>query len=510
MFFSYICTTYINHITTMTKKSIFLLMTAVAATLTSCGSSPVAENDVALQFNPDGGVSKSITLPGGQTVNYQAYEGIYYVTNVEDSTYQTLNIYVPEGADSNSPILLRTYAGGYMASTAKTPSATDATGRALAEGMVVCIPGSRGWNSFVVNDGDTIYTGRGASSILDLKAAIRYLHANDEIMPGNAERIFTNGTSAGGAMSALMGATGNSPDYEPYLQAMGAANARDDVFASICYCPMLDLDNADMGYEWLYGCTNDKVRALSPELKKVSEELAAAFPDYLNSLNLTNPKDGTPITIDNYTDYVKSFIIASAQRARNEGCDIPDDIGIINNNSELAPQSGREAPMFGPGGVMFARRPGEFIVDVDLDTYLNYVASTTKLKNPPAFDPAGIEGQNPSPENLVFGDATGSFTNYSKYSTTANGVEVSDQLAATVHMMNPMYYIEDSQSVTAPHWYIRHGARDRDGSFCTPINFATKLTNAGYDVNFALPWNRPHSGDYNLDDLFCWIHSVAE
>lgn len=31
-----------------------------------------------------------------------------------------------------------------------------------------------------------------------------------------------------------------------------------------------------------------------------------------------------------------------------------------------------------------------------------------------------------------------------------------------------------------------------------------------YDVNFFLPWNRPHSGDYNLDDLFGWIDSIVD
>ena len=32
--------------------------------------------------------------------------------------------------------------------------------------------------------------------------------------------------------------------------------------------------------------------------------------------------------------------------------------------------------------------------------------------------------------------------------------------------------------------------------------------NAGYEVDFALPWNRPHTGDYNLDDLFDWIKQI--
>ncbi len=52
------------------------------------------------------------------------------------------------------------------------------------------------------------------------------------------------------------------------------------------------------------------------------------------------------------------------------------------------------------------------------------------------------------------------------------------------------------------------GAKDRDTSFLVPVNLATKLMNAGYDVDFFLPWNRPHSGDYNLDDLFRWIDAL--
>ena len=73
-----------------------------------------------------------------------------------------------------------------------------------------------------------------------------------------------------------------------------------------------------------------------------------------------------------------------------------------------------------------------------------------------------------------------------------------------------MNYVADPQSVKASYWYIRHGACDRDTAFPVPINFATLLKNKGYQVNFALPWNRPHTGDYNLDDLFSWIHSITQ
>lgn len=42
------------------------------------------------------------------------------------------------------------------------------------------------------------------------------------------------------------------------------------------------------------------------------------------------------------------------------------------------------------------------------------------------------------------------------------------------------------------------------------VNFATKLQNAGKDVIFLLAWNRPHSGDYSLDELFLWIADIVK
>ena len=238
----------------------------IAGLLLGAGTvnSAMAKTDP-LRFNPDNFTEASLVMPDGEEISYRAYEGIFYVKNVEDSVYQTLNIYVPEklAAVERVPILLRTYVGGYAASTAKTPSASDATGRALKEGYVVCIPGSRGSNSTITRNGQTVYTGMAPNGLLDLKAAVRYLRYNDSLIPGDSELIFTDGTSAGGAMSSLLGATGNAKDYEKYLKKMGAADARDDVFAAICYCPITDLNHADMEYEWLYGCTNRGVRKLN-------------------------------------------------------------------------------------------------------------------------------------------------------------------------------------------------------------------------------------------------------
>ena len=76
--------------------------------------------------------------------------------------------------------------------------------------------------------------------------------------------------------------------------------------------------------------------------------------------------------------------------------------------------------------------------------------------------------------------------------------------------MNPISFIGDGKTTVAPHRYIRHGARDRDTAFPVPVNFATKLQNAGKDVNFLLSWNRPNSGDYAMDELFPWIGEITK
>lgn len=96
-----------------------------------------------LPFDPGCGTKASLIMTGGKVVNYTAYTKLYFVTHVEDSTYQYMNVFVPEGATQQAPMFLRTYMGGYMASEAGYPQTQDASERALAEGYVLVIPGSR-------------------------------------------------------------------------------------------------------------------------------------------------------------------------------------------------------------------------------------------------------------------------------------------------------------------------------------------------------------------------------
>jgi acetyl esterase/lipase len=445
-----------------------------------------------LRFDPSQAFEeRTMAFVDGRIVKYRAYENIYYVTNVVDPAYQYLNFYVPEPAYKNSektPIFLKINVGGWLASKA-SPSLMniDASGRALIEGYVVVVPGCRGSNSTITApDGKVVYTGMMPAAITDLKAVIRYLRHNDSLMPGSAERIITDGTSAGGALSALLGVTGNNPLYEPYLKELGAADERDDIFAAVCFCPITDQEHASMAYEWLYGVTNNKTRTLTPEQVATSDELKSLYPAYLDNLGLKKP-DGTSLTCSNYKDFIKSLLIQSAQRARSAGADIPDNIGVTLSADAQG-------------------SPADIVRDVDLDVYLKYIAAIETLKLPPAFDwPGG---------NKMYGDEFGKpqhVTDYSLRRATGNpNAKVDPAITTRVYLMNPMNFIGNGKSNTARNWYIRHGAIDRDTAFQVPINLYLKLLNNGNNVDFALAWNRSHRGDYDLDALFSWIGRIVE
>ena len=56
-----------------------------------------------------------------------------------------------------------------------------------------------------------------------------------------------------------------------------------------------------------------------------------------------------------------------------------------------------------------------------------------------------------------------------------NSATLDKDMVQRVFIMNPMNFISENATSVAPHWFIRHGAKDRDTSFLVPINLATKL-----------------------------------
>ena len=95
----------------------------------------------------------------------------------------------------------------------------------------------------VGDDGKT-YVGKASALIVDHKAAVRY-PALPSPLAGRQYRQdhLGNGTSAGGALSGIARRDGQQQGHAAELWgAIGAANERDDIFASMDYCPITNLD----------------------------------------------------------------------------------------------------------------------------------------------------------------------------------------------------------------------------------------------------------------------------
>ena len=445
----------------------------------------------------------------GKTVRYRAYENIVYVKNPVDIQYQTINIYIPEEYFSNgtvgkyntktAPIFFPNSVGGYMPGAAGIPGTgrdgkPDASTVALSKGYIVAAPGARGRT---LKDENGKYTGKAPAAIVDLKAAVRYLKYNDKKMPGRADRIISNGTSAGGALSALLGATGNSKDYEKYLKELGAAEGKDDIYAVSAYCPITDLDNANSAYEWMFnGITEYQKMEISmldynvqrktvnmkmtdDEIKR-SDALKVFFPPYLNSLKLKG-KDGKILNLDkegngSFKELIKQYYINSANIALSKGSD-------LSSFSFLTIKDGK-------------------VTDMNYGEYIKYIG---RIKTAGAFDNVDLS----TGEDNLFGDSLTDSRHFTKYiydHTTVNGQMADSQI---IKMMNPHNYLGKKDSITSKYWRIRHGASDRDTSLAIPAILALRLENLNKNVDFAVPWGQGHGGDYDLDDLFEWIDSVV-
>ena len=478
---------------------------------------------ISLAFDVKNYESMSTTVDNKE-IKYRAFEYIPYVANPIDIDQQYMNIYVPEEYFNNgtingyntqtAPIFMPNAVGGYMPSQAMTPKVENGKPNsvlyALSRGYVVASPATRGRTN-KASDGNFI--GKAPAVIVDLQAATAYLHANDSTMPGNANRIITNGTSAGGAVSLLQGATGNNSDFQPYLQALGAATAATNVYAVSAYAPITNLDAADMAYEWSYkGITSfNKVTMGQGELPQAnvggntappqrttqrvnlnaddvaySNLLSEHFPEYVNNLQLHDSM-GRVLKLDKngngtFKNYVKAFIIDAANKAQAKGTDLSKHTYFVRDNKTGA------------------------IKDINWEAYNQFVS---RSKAPGAFD----SRSNDSGENNLFGTSAtdnNHFTITAALHDTTPNQDVYVENAKIVTMMNPMNYLGSPAATNARYYRIRYGTADSNTSVAIPLIVGTRAQNLGYNVDMATPFGVDHSGDYDLDELFNWMDNIVK
>ena len=325
-----------------------VLTAAMAFSLSACGSTNATTTTT--KKNSSYKEDTSALTFDNTKWNYDADNQVYwqvkvqYCSNPEDTTYETMGIYVPvaymKGAKNTdgtytckvnakgkvadytaktAPVVIPVNTPGYASSAAPTEYSYSDISSYMKAGFVYLQPGIRGRQSGMktqttetsgstatatATSTDTTTASGGAPwGVTDIKAAIRYYRFNQSALPGNADAIFSFGMSGGGAQSALVGATGDSDLYSPYLEKIGAAmytaggkTISDAVCGSMCWCPITSLDYADEAYEWMMGqFATTGARADSSFTSALSKDLANSYASYINALKLKN--NGKTLTL---------------------------------------------------------------------------------------------------------------------------------------------------------------------------------------------------------------------
>ena len=481
-----------------------------------------------LAFDPEAYAELSVTVStagGDREVAYRFYKAIPYVARPINVTYQCLNVSVPVSIDgvaidaSNAPILFANSIGGYMPSsvaeatgidasppTGMPPSAPGGAGPqggevqsggnamldrgqrvsnaklALAAGCVVVEPGARG-RTLVNSEG--IYYGVAPAAIIDLKAAVRYVRANQGRIPGNTDQIISSGTSAGGALSALLGASGDSDLFTQALAGLGAADASDAVFATGAWCPITDLGHADMAYEWNWGTSPLQSGELVDQ--DISRELADAFPAYQDGLELEGLGDFGPLTAGRYGAYLVETYLVPAATAYLGALPEADRASYLAANPPIGWQDGKASFTW-----------EEFVQHVG-----------TRKKGLPAFDAFDLS----TAENNLFGVGTTParhFTLFSlRHATGDTAVELDPDIPLKLVQMNPMPFLLDGNPGRSRHWWLRVGTSDTDTSLTVLAILAAAAAKLGDEVNASMYWDAGHGANEDAGAFIQWISDLT-
>ncbi|MFI1723097.1 subtype B tannase [Streptomyces sp. NPDC020489] len=487
----------------------------------------------ALVFDKDAYTVKTTTVTDTHgdehSVTYHFWKAVTYVAKPVDATYQSLIVSAPVEIDgtavdpSDAPILFANSVGGYMPSSvaeatgvgaggmstggggapggatpsgspSAAPNANDNTNAnggatasnqllALAAGYVVVEPGARG-RTLKNSVGE--YYGTAPAAIVDLKAAVRYVRFNKGRIPGDTDRIVSAGTSAGGALSSLLGASGDGALYDEALAEIGAADASDAVFAVGAWCPITDLEHADGAYEWNWGTnalgTGDQVD------QSVSRELRSQFAEYQASLKLKGLNGFGTLNARNYDTYLLKQYMEPSATAYLAALSDSERAAYLAKNTFLTWSGGRAS--------------------FSWEDFLTHVGA--RKKTAPAFDALDLSAG----ENNLFGTGTTASRHFTAYgarndSTGLGSKRVAGDIPEKLRLMNPMYHLARKNPGRARHWWIRLGTNDTDTSHVISANLAAAAKALGDEVNHLYYWDQGHGANTDPGDFITWIAKVT-
>lgn len=516
-----------------------------------------------------------------------ALENIPYVTNptmTDGKPLQLMNIYVPEEymtqnddgtcvidstgsktvtyydeagnetgtytwTAATAPIVFINTVNGYAGSSRFSITGCNSNifySDYISKGFIVVGVDSRGignsWGGATTVNDDGLIVGKAPSGIVDLKAAVAFLKYNDDVLAGDSEKIVSLGYSAGGAMSALLGATGDAAEYDSYLKELGAADASNSVYASQVYCPITDLDNGDAAYEWLHMNQTSLVdwsgnpAAFNDYQMALHEAFIAYYVDYIQSLGFELGDDGVSgAYYDELTQKAVDALNHAVQVGQYMGSTVTPETVI--------------ATLASPGSNLAAYLEANELQVEDVISW-DEAEQTFKLDSFRIFDMGGtfkraksVPSLDGSIESGLFGangiaqDTSVHFSvSYltvlqelmqsdnaeiaakAKADYDACALEITDVVNSGVtHLMNPMYYLTGEGTATmAKYWRFGNGTADPDlGSVAAWTLYNQICGMDGFAAEFNLVYGAPHgfadylSDNYTPEALLTWVAQAA-
>ena len=489
--------------------------------------------------------------------------GVVYVANPASLDYETLGIYVPGAyleATANgdgtytasvksdaqvgqftavtAPYVLPVNTPGYNASQAPTWLA-DGIASYTQAGMIYLQPGIRGRDNTTDSQGQEV-VGGAPWGVTDLKAAIRYVRYNKDVLPGDTDKIVSFGHSGGGAQSAVLGASGDSTLYNPYLEALGAAMKdkegnpiSDAPYGTMTWSPITSLDYADAAYEWNLGQFADSnTRAEGTFTQALSQDLAKEYANYINQLGLKHEGQALTLTESSEGIYTQGSYATYLEGVVNQSLNnFLADTSFPYTSDGAGPGRSTESVTYETAQAYIDSLNAETQwVTYDaaanrakissLADFAKYVK--TASKSVPAFDAL----DRSLAENAVFGVADANElhfdqlvarllkNNQAKYESLTDwnsqyvtdfesDLAKTDSLGKTIaerqDLYNPMFYLTSAYSgyqtsKPAPHWRIRSGLSQGDTALTVETNLALALENqangAVKSVDFATVWGQ--------------------
>ena len=511
-----------------------------------------------------GAASKYIGAYTSSKITNPSFQGIAVCVPTEYLRFDGgevcgINYFGTKGGYSalSAPIIYENSNGGWNSGACKISDAA----KYIAEGMVYVGAGSRSRDA---KDASGMFiTGKAPTQVVDLKAGVIALRANSDVIPGNKDLIFSVGASGAGQMSSILGASGDMPEYYEYLYETGAIGVSktargyvsrysDAVCGAQCYCPISDLENADLAYAWMrYDSTFDENGSftavsggkLSTEFDVRLQELEAwAFVDYINGLGLRDAR-GRSLTLvtpreGSYYDAVLGAM-SDALNAWAENTEFPVSVTTGRGESAVTTIYNSAEEYLGrydnESGWLVKNADGSYSV-TDM---AGFIIGTGLVRNKTV---PGFDTMPNSAENTAFGTSDMAAAHYSStvaavlkenydelstlegfnkaqvdlYIEQALDGEIAGLTGYQADLMNATEILLGNNGLSAVSparfWRTRNGTADQHTSFTIAFNMCAAANAARLDADYSLVWDMGHgSAEGTTTGTFIqWVKDCAK